>query len=133
MSYTAQDVHEMAIVVLDELSASGNVDPNKTKEYANRAPRLLDMWKWEMARIEGLTDLGKITSLSQTLPISDRNCPSGAYYLAMHYAMADMNDELAAICKNKYQELKHEATLPATAVAITDAYSLFGGDDIESA
>jgi hypothetical protein len=50
MSYTAQELHERAIVIIDELSDSGSIDVNKTKEYANRAPRLLDMWQKEVAK-----------------------------------------------------------------------------------
>lgn len=50
MSYTAQEIHERAIVIIDELSDNGSIDANKTKEYANRAPRLLDMWQKEMAK-----------------------------------------------------------------------------------
>jgi hypothetical protein len=47
MSYTGQEIFEQAVVIIDELSDSGAVDPNKTKEYSNRAPRLLDMWQHE--------------------------------------------------------------------------------------
>jgi hypothetical protein len=50
MSYTAQEIFEQAVVIIDELSDSGAVDPNKTKEYSNRAPRLLDMWQREVIK-----------------------------------------------------------------------------------
>lgn len=50
MSYTAEEIHNMAITVIDEISDNGTIDVNKTKEYANRAPRLLDMWQKEISK-----------------------------------------------------------------------------------
>lgn len=50
MSYTGTEIHNMAIAVLDEISANGTIDAEKTKEYANRAPRLLDMWQKEVSK-----------------------------------------------------------------------------------
>jgi len=50
MSYTAQEIYDMSIVIMDELSNSGTVDPNQTKEYRHKAPRLLDMFQKEMAK-----------------------------------------------------------------------------------
>lgn len=40
----------MAITLIDELSDSGTIDINATKEYGNRAPMLLDMWQHEIAK-----------------------------------------------------------------------------------
>lgn len=50
MSYTGKEIFDRAITVLDELSENGSVDVNKTKEYYNRAPMLLDMWQHEVIR-----------------------------------------------------------------------------------
>ena len=195
MSYTAQELHERAITIIDELSDNGTIDVNKTKEYANRAPRLLDEWqkeesnlgkltkiveyettdeddlyKWvkfnipsdfkiikevmfinddlEIKTIEykqfGKTDIyiyftalgtarvlysyipAKITSLTQTVEVDDAVAIEGAYYLAEHYAMADMNDELTALCRQKYQELKVESMV-RTPFSTTDIIDVYGG------
>lgn len=131
MSYTGTEIFEMAVVVIDELSDTGTVNDSQVKEYKYKAPRLLDMWQREIARIESITDVTKITALTQELQVSERNCISGAYYLAMHFAISDQNNELAALCKGKYQELKAEAAIPAVAVDIIDVYSLTGGGTIE--
>lgn len=50
MSTTAQKIHEKAIALIDELSETGTIDANKTKEYGYRAPYLLDMWQKEMVK-----------------------------------------------------------------------------------
>lgn len=48
--YTAQEIFNNSIAIIDELSDSGTVNPSQVKEYANRAPFLLDMWSKKMAR-----------------------------------------------------------------------------------
>ena len=48
--YTAQKINNMAIALIDEISDTGTIDANKTKEYSARAPYLLDMWQKEMAK-----------------------------------------------------------------------------------
>jgi len=197
MSYTAQEIHEIAITILDELSDDGSVDVNKTKEYANRAPRLLDAWQKEESNLGNITNIEeyvntdenalykwtllaipadlkfikdmmfidsdlqigtvqykqfgkgdiyfyfeklgtarmlyalipvKITSLTQTLEVDDSTATNGAYYLAEHYALADMNDELAKKCRDKFAELKYESKTktPISAESIVDVYSLGG-------
>lgn len=120
--YTGQEIFNISIAILDELSDSGTVNPSQVKEYSNRAPFLLDMWQREIGKLENKTDLEKITSLTQTVPVSDNNCPSGAYYLAHEFALADQNDTLASFCLSKYKELKREASKPLAAVQITDVY-----------
>ena len=50
----------------------------------------------------------KITALTQTLEVTESAAVAGAYYLAEQFAMADQNSELAAMCRNKYKELKGE-------------------------
>jgi hypothetical protein len=66
----------------------------------------------------------KITALSQTLEVDDTTAISGAYYLTEHFALADMNTELAARCKGKFNELKKESMLknPLSNTEIIDVY-----------
>lgn len=127
--YTAQDIFNMSIVLMDELSDSGTIDPNQTREYRYKAPYLLDMWQREIGDIENTLITEKITDLSQELPISEKNCPSGAYYLAQHFAMADQNTELAALCGSKYAELKRKASVPLPFEPVIDVYGLGVDED----
>lgn len=68
----------------------------------------------------------KITALSQSLEVDDITAISGAYYLAEHFAMADMNDELARRCRNKFNELKADAAekAPSAPAEIRDIYGI---------
>lgn len=68
----------------------------------------------------------KITDLSQTIEVDDITATSGAYYLAEHFAMADMNDELARRCKEKFRELKIDSMVktPLQPAEIKDIYNI---------
>ena len=68
----------------------------------------------------------KITDLSQTIDVDDITCISGSYYLAEHFAMADMNDELARRCKEKFRELKIDSMVktPLQPSEIKDIYNI---------
>jgi hypothetical protein len=70
----------------------------------------------------------EITSLTQELEIDDMAAQAGAYYLAEHFAMSDMDDELARRCKEKYRELKLETMLkePLAVSEIIDVYDIGG-------
>ena len=68
----------------------------------------------------------KITSLTQTLEVSESSSISGAYYLAEHFAMADQNSELAQRCKEKYAEIvaKNRKKRPLQPETIQDVYGI---------
>ena len=121
---TAEDIFNKAIVILDELTETGAIADSEIAEYKHKAPYLLDMWQHEIARLENIEIENPITSLDQELEISERNCQSGAYYLAEHFAMADMNEELAAMCRRKYRELKSEAIKEIPTTEIIDVYGV---------
>lgn len=67
-----------------------------------------------------------ITSLDQVLEIDDITAQAGAYYLAEHFAISDMNEELANMCKSKYRELKQQAMFkaPLSNSEIIDVYPI---------
>jgi len=54
MAYTADEIYQMSIAIMDELSESGTIDINQTKEYRYKAPRFLDMWQKKMAQTGNL-------------------------------------------------------------------------------
>lgn len=68
----------------------------------------------------------KITSLTQTLEVDEITSTSGAYYLAEHFAMADMNDELARRCRQKFEQLKvdYMVKAPLSPTQIKDVYGV---------
>jgi hypothetical protein len=76
-------------------------------------------------RIKYIPIPAKITTLDQTLEVDDITAQSAAYYLAEHFAMSDMNDELAAMCRQKYKELKAESMIK-TALSPTEIIDVYG-------
>lgn len=68
----------------------------------------------------------KIESLDQYLEIDEITAQAGAYYLAEQFAISDMNEELASVCRRKYRELKAESTIrmPLAPLEIKDVYGL---------
>jgi hypothetical protein len=198
MAYTVQEIHNMAIAIIDEISDNGTIDPTKTREYANRCPYLTDMGQKELAdkgclyyieeyentdesnldrwnkytlptdfkkikdlifedadmqlppiryRQFGNTDIyfyftstgtvrllyipipAKITALNQPLAVDESISIALAYYDAEHYALADQNDEVAAKCRMKFEQLKADLTVktPRRINQIVDVYSVNRG------
>jgi hypothetical protein len=68
----------------------------------------------------------KVTNIGQTLEVDEGCAISGAYYLAEHFALADQNDELAKICRDKYKELKLDSMVktPLSPTEIRDVYGI---------
>lgn len=67
MSYTAQKIHNMAISIIDEVSENGTVDATKTKEYASRAPYLIDMWQKETVDNGALLNVVEYVNIDSTV------------------------------------------------------------------
>lgn len=120
--YTGRKIFNQAIAIIDELSDTGAVDESQVSDYLARAPYLLDLWQKEMSKVEGLDFVEDIETLEQPVMISDKNCPSGAYYLARYFALSDQNTEVANMCEIKFQMLKNQNPSPST--DIIDVYGV---------
>ncbi|MPM89640.1 hypothetical protein SDC9_136752 [bioreactor metagenome] len=127
MAYTGTEIFNKAIAVIDELSDAGTITEAQVNTYKARAPYLLDSFQHEMQKREHITELVKITDLSQTLQLSDAGCNAGAYFLALWFANADQNSDLEKLCRNKYDELKNDIRVPLPIRSITDVYNITGG------
>jgi hypothetical protein len=88
MSYTGKEIYDAAITIIDELSDTGTVDENKTKEYLSRAPRLLDLFQHEMAKngdlfktfeLSCFRKKNLLTDVTQMGLIVENNAQSQAY------------------------------------------------------
>lgn len=64
--YTVQEAFNQSIAIIDELSETGTVDANKTKEYSNKAPYLADLWQREMVASGGLVRLKEYANIDDT-------------------------------------------------------------------
>jgi hypothetical protein len=68
----------------------------------------------------------KITALTQSLEVDENIATSGAYYLAEHFALADQNSELAAMCRDKFAQLSIQKPKPINSADIIDCYNIAG-------
>jgi hypothetical protein len=57
MPYTARNIHNIAISIIDEVSDNGLIE--ETSEYADRAPYLLDAWQKELAKSGSLHNIAE--------------------------------------------------------------------------
>jgi hypothetical protein len=60
ISTTAQQIYKKSLALIDELSATGGIDANKTKDYAGKAPSLIDMIQKELASAGNLYKIYRI-------------------------------------------------------------------------
>jgi hypothetical protein len=66
----------------------------------------------------------KIISLTQTLEVDEYTATSGAYYLAEHFALADQNNELAQVCRDKFNRIGFRKPQPLNSADIVDVYGI---------
>lgn len=66
MAYTVEQINNIAIAIIDEISDNGTIDVNKTKEYRNRAPYLTDIGQKELADVGGLYYISEFENNDET-------------------------------------------------------------------
>lgn len=124
--YTAIEVFNKSIAIKNELSDTGTISDADVSEYKYRAPYLLDDVQHEIAHIENVTGVNKITDLTTTMQISDLGCIACAYYLAKHYALSEADTDTADECEKEFESLKKTLKKPLPSVGITDVYGISG-------
>lgn len=123
---TARNIFNKAIAIIDEVSEGGTILHEDVAEYEDKALYLLDLWQYEVTSLEDY-EIIEITDMAQELQMSDRAAQTGAYYLAEHFALSDMNTEVALYCRRKYQALKTSFTDPLEGASIKDVYGVSRG------
>lgn len=121
MSVTAQQVFELTMGLMDELTVNGSVNTGNTIEYKARVPKLLSMLQIDIARIEGVDPLpGIITSIDQALVVSDYSCINVLPWGLASMLVIEENEITAPYFERKYLEMKRK--IPTTIEQITDIY-----------
>jgi len=111
--------------IIDEYKQWQYVESNQHKWEGNN--ELYIHFDYEgIVRIKYVPVPTPITSLDQEINVDDITAISGAYYLAEHFALADQNNDLAVMCRNKFKELKTESMFktPLSPSEIKDVYNL---------
>lgn len=123
MAVTAQQVYDMALILMDEVSEVGSINPENPENYKVRSKSILTSLQSELLPASQSPE--PITDLSQNLILSDRVCLSVLPYgLAAHLAMTEDTD-IAAFLNSRYEELKRR--IPTTPTVIEDRYGVLKG------
>lgn len=123
---TARDVYELSVALIDEIDTDGEISIETAESYEGKAPRIIDILQKELAFYEGVTLIAGVTSLDDTLEISDdtamRIMPYG---LAASFALADKNNDMYSDYSYMYRSLTR--TIRMDEVDITDDFNALDG------
>ena len=99
-------------------------DVNPITKWENNNELYVSFGYTGIVRVNYIPVPTEITALAQTLEVDDITAQSGAFYLAEHYALADQNEDLATVFRNKFQSLKFESMgkIPFSNEQIIDVY-----------
>jgi hypothetical protein len=121
MSVTAQQVFDLTMKLIGEVDSTGTINATDTADYKAQSPAILTIGQIEIAQKEGITPIpGIISSLSDTLVISDRSALTILPYNLAAHLLLEENSKLAQFYNEKYDELKRK--IPVTEALITDLY-----------
>ena len=138
MATTPQDVFEIAMSIMDELSDSGEADTADTAEYKNRTVPILNVLAGELYPYsdtyeydeDGIRPIVRvIEDFSDNIGLDDYCCRSILPYGLVAHLLLDENPTSASYCQQRYDELKATLTrgLPQVSEDIGDVYGYNGG------
>lgn len=123
MAVKAQQVFDMAMVLIDQVSETGNLVIENPEYYKTKSYTILTTLQTELLPLSQTPTV--ITDLSQDLLLPDRvSLLVLPYGLAAHLLLTeDMN--IAQFFNDRYEELKHK--IPTNIVPIEDVYGVTSG------
>lgn len=138
MSTTAQQVFDIAMGMMDEVSDRGETVTADTTEYLNRTLFILNALRgelypysdtWELEE-EGERPIARlIESLDSNIPLDDYICQTVMPYGLAAHLLLDENPSSASFFNQRYEELKAGLArgLPTMSADIEDIYGVAGG------
>jgi hypothetical protein len=122
---TAQQVYDIALVLMDEVTETGNITTETPEYYKSKALNILTTLQTELLPLS-ITPV-PVTDLSQALLLSDRTALLVLPYgLASHLLLSD-DLTLSSFLNGRYDELKRKIQSGGI-TPITDVYGLMGGE-----
>lgn len=110
MSVKAKEVVDAALRLISHVSEMGTVDKNREARYFGVAPSYLTVLQFELAQCENAPQPLPVTSLEQTLDLSDKTAlevmPVG---LAMYFSLIDRD----AALYNHFQSNYYGCLMPS--------------------
>lgn len=123
MAVTAQQVYDIALVLMDEVTDTGEILADNPDYYKAKTLKILTTLQTEL--LPSTITPVLITDLSNTLLVSDRIALMALPYgLAAHLLLTE-DVSSASYFNNRYDELKRKTY--ATITPITDVYSVLDG------
>ncbi|MGM7719439.1 hypothetical protein [Metabacillus sp. Hm71] len=123
MAVTAQQVYDMALVFMDEVSDTGAILADDPEYYKSKSLSILTALQTELLP-QSITPV-PITDISSNLLVSDRIALGVLPYgLAAHLLLVENNDA-APFYNDRYEELKRK--ISTSIEPITDVYDVLGG------
>ncbi|WP_243299140.1 hypothetical protein [Bacillus litorisediminis] len=123
MAVTGQQVFDMAMVLIDEVSETGNIVADNPEYYRARSIKILTLLQAELMRVSETPVV--INDLSQNLSLSDKQCLTVLPYGLAAHLLIQEDVNTASFFNARYDELKRRS--PATIEPITDVNNVLGG------
>jgi hypothetical protein len=125
MAVTAQQVYDIALVLMDEVTDTGEILSDNPDYYKTKTLKVLTTLQAEL--LPSTIAPVAITDLSNTLLVSDHMALMALPYgLAAHLLLTE-DVSSASYYNNRYDELKRKTQ--ATITPITDVYSVLDGTE----
>lgn len=120
---TAKQVYDMALVLMDEVTDSGTIEIEDPEAVEAKALNLLTQIQAELLPLSVTPSI--ITSLEDTLHLSDRDALLIAPYGLAAHLLLNEQSEAAPFYNSRYEELKRKRR--STIAPITDNYNVING------
>lgn len=132
MATTAQQVFDLAMGLMDEVSASGSTDNTDTKEYKNRTLLIVNALRGELypysdgcdAAGDGRAIAAYIRNFTDPIELDDYICQTVLPYGLAAHLLLDENPSAASFFQQRYEALKRDLAvgMPAGSEEIADRY-----------
>lgn len=123
MAVTGQQVFDIAMGLIDEVSETGNLVVENPEYYKTKSLQILTVLQAELLRATQTPQV--VTDLSQDLVLSDAQCLKVLPYGLAAHLLIQEDVNTASFYNARYDELKRRS--PATIEPITDSYNVLGG------
>ena len=137
MATSAQNVFELTMALIDELTENGKADTADTAEYKNRTLQLINIMQGELYPFSDAFDLPENGKRAIAVPVinfeesitslDDYICRSVLPYGLAAHLLLDENPAVAGTCLQRYEELKASLLrgMNSASEDITDVYGGF--------
>lgn len=123
MPITGQQVYDIAMVLIDEVTELGGITPDTPKYYQTKAKSIINLLQAELSPAG--TEITFINDLSESVSLPDKEALMILPYGVASHLMLSEDQGIASFFNNRYDELKRKATVSFQ--QITDVYNISNG------